>query len=295
MVERSPYEDFYTITISKYIDPVDDSLNIPLDEVASIIDGQHRLKGIQESSVHGIDIPVSIFVGVDEATDASVFSVVNLAQTKVNRSLVYDLFSLQKRRSSERTCHETVVALDRMDESPFQSRIKRLGVATEGRRGETLSQATVVKGLLPYVTSDALADRDRGRRFGFWEPVEGPENSRRIFRHFFVSNHDERIVAVMINYFNAIKERWPESWANTGEANIINRTNGYLGFMRFLRPAYLSLTTSNDVPARSDFLEIFRRVSLEEGQFTPQTFPPGSSGAKRLFDRLCHDTVLGGR
>ena len=92
---------------------------------------------------------------------------------KLIQSLVYDLFSLQKSRSSEKTCHEIVVALDEMEESPFYQRIKRLGSATDGRFGETLSQATVVRGLLPYITDDALTDRDIGKRFGFWDHESG--------------------------------------------------------------------------------------------------------------------------
>ena len=113
------------------------------------------------------------------------FSIVNLAQTKVNRSLVYDLFSLARSRSPEKTCHEVVVALDKMDESPFHHRIKRLGVATEGRFGETLSQATVVKGILPYITNDPLADRDIGKRFGFWDQSLARDFNKRIFYEFF--------------------------------------------------------------------------------------------------------------
>ncbi len=281
-----------SIEITAYLDDSDPNLNIPLSDSTAIIDGQHRLKGIEQSGRTDLVLPVTIFLGIDEATEAYIFSTVNLAQTKVNKSLVYDLFALDEKRSPERTCHDTVVALDKMPESPFQNTIKRLGTATLDRRGETLSQATVVKGLLPYVTSDALADRDRGKRFGFWDPVDGPENLRRIFRHFFVSNQDEKIIAVMVNYFSAIAERWEADWNKSGEGTMIKRTNGYLAFMRFLRPAYLSLTTTNEVPSKGDFLEIMNRVKIEDGGFNPTAFPAGSSGAKRLFDKLVADTGL---
>jgi DGQHR domain-containing protein len=177
---------------------------------------------------------------------------VNLAQTKVNKSLVYDLFSLQKTRSSEETCHEIVVALDEMKESPFFQRIKRLGSSTDGRFGETLSQATVVKGLLPYITDDALADRDIGKRFGFWDPSGPEEAMKRIFRPFFERQQDEKILANLLNYFSAIRDKWPNAWKNTGSGNMINRTNGYNGFMRFLRPAYLNCTNEPLVVSKPD-------------------------------------------
>ena len=280
------------IQISPYIDDENVRLNIALSEAASIIDGQHRLSGLRDADALDMDLPVTIFVGNDEATDASIFSIVNLAQTKVNKSLVYDLFALNERRSPERTAHETVVSLDRMPESPFQGTIKRLGIATPGRDNETLSQATIVQGLLPYITADALADRDIGRRFGFWDPPTEPEVRRRIFRKFFVSNEDAKILAIMVNYFSAVAERWPQSWAGLSEGDILRRTNGYLGFMRFLRPAYLSLAAQSEVPSKEQFSQILKNISIPDLGFTIDRFPPGSSGAKRLFDWLLNESGL---
>lgn len=277
------------LKISAYDDPVDPELSIPLDQIAAIIDGQHRLRGIEDSGVD-IEMPVSIFIGSDDALDASIFSVVNLAQTKVNKSLVYDLFELAKARSPEKTAHEITVALDRIQGSPFEGRIKRLGAVTEGRRGETLSQATVVRGLLPYLTTDALADRDRGRRFGFWEPITGPEATRRVLRPFFAAKDDDAIVDLMLNYFSAISTRWPEAWRSTGRGNMINRTNGYNAFMRFFRLAYLYFTETPRVVSHDEFLNLFGRVKLNDRDFNTERFVPGSSGAKALYDTLVRDT-----
>jgi len=123
--------------------------------------------------------------------------------------------------SPEKTCHEVVVNLDKLSDSPFQNKIKRLGVATKGRVAETLSQATVVKGLLPYISNDPLLDRDIGKRFGFWEPALAKDVTRRIFYEFFRRNEDEKILQNVINYFNAVKNRWPTAWARTGTGNII--------------------------------------------------------------------------
>jgi len=280
------------LTIVGYEDKDHPELNIALEEVASIIDGQHRLRGVQLSEGTGIELPVAIFIGTDDATDASIFSVVNLAQTKVNKSLVYDLFAVARTRSPEKTCHEVVVALDRMQESPFHDRIKRLGTATEGRFGETLAQATMVLGLLPYITSDALADRDRGKRFGFWEPISGPQARRRIFFEFFRRGQDENILANVLNYFLAVKTRWPTAWESTGRGNMINRTNGYNAFIRFLRPAYLHITTMPRVVRADEFGRVFDKVNLTDAEFNTNRFLPGTSGAKLLYDELIAQSAV---
>lgn len=273
------------LVIRPYQDPVESKIVIPFRGIAKIIDGQHRLKAFEGTSVNWT-LPVNIFVGADEGTQAMIFSKVNLAQTKVNKSLVYDLFSLDQGRSPEKTSHEIVVNLNDIEKSPFYKLIKRLGSATDGVFGETLSQATVVKGILPYITNDPLTDRDIGRRIGVW-PDRGPNDfEKRIFYPFFKAGKDHEILAVLINYFSAIQSRWPTAWASTGRGTILARTNGFNGSMRFLRDAYLSITTTPTVPSQQQFLSIFNRVDLNDDDFNTEKFLPGSSGASALYNEF---------
>ena len=117
-----------------------------LENVAKIIDGQHRIAGLRAVPDNtDFEVCVAIIIGADIATQANVFATVNLAQTKVNRSLAYDLLEYEGKRSPQKSAHNVAVALDQMEDSPFYRRIKRLGRATEGRRGETLTQAVVVE------------------------------------------------------------------------------------------------------------------------------------------------------
>ena len=145
-------DDLVQFRIDEFVDPDGEVEPVPISRAASIVDGQHRLKGLQTDGANSFTLPVTVFVGADPALRASLFSIVNLAQTKVNRSLVYDLFALANERSPQKTCHEIVVSLDTLEESPFHQRIKRLGTVTRNqagerlREGELLSQATVVRG-----------------------------------------------------------------------------------------------------------------------------------------------------
>jgi DGQHR domain-containing protein len=65
------------LRIFEYIDDQAPELSIKLEEVASIIDGQHRLKGLEEAKTTDFEVPVSIFIGPDDATEAMIFSTVN--------------------------------------------------------------------------------------------------------------------------------------------------------------------------------------------------------------------------
>ena len=124
-----------------------------------VIDGRHRIAGLEGFKGENFDVLVSIFVGSDIADQAHVFATVNLEQTKVGKSLAIDLFELARTRSPIKTCHNIAVALDTTDGSPFYHRIKRLGVATEGRAGqsgpgETLTQATFVNALMRSISDE---------------------------------------------------------------------------------------------------------------------------------------------
>jgi DGQHR domain-containing protein len=268
----------------------DPSKRILFKQIATVIDGQHRLEALRRVS-REFDINVAIFVGLDKATEAEIFSTVNLAQTKVNKSLVLDLFSYRESRSPEKTCHDAAVILDRDTRSPFSGRIKRLGVATEGRFGETLSQATFVEGLIRHISKDPVQDRETGRRGSKWPSASQEEFERCVLRPFFVKNEDEKIVSMVWNYFDAVKKRWPTAWEDDGKKYILNRSTGYLGLMRFFRDAFLEITTQPKLISTQLFFDIFHRSTLKDGDFTKDMFIPGSSGQAELTKRLRDDCL----
>jgi len=149
-----------TLVLTNYIETEDLNDAVLVRQIAKVLDGQHRIAGLMNYEGPTFEVNVSIFIDIDIADQAYIFSTVNLAQTKVNRSLAYDLFDLAKARSPQKTCHNIAVALDKLEQSPFFKRIKRLGTATEGRFGETLTQATVVQSLISYLSDEPAVDRD---------------------------------------------------------------------------------------------------------------------------------------
>lgn len=255
-------------------------------QIARVLDGQHRVKALMDSGKADFDINVAIFIGSDIATQAGIFSTVNLAQTKVNKSLVYDLFSYNRSRSPEKTCHEIAVVLDRDAESPFYQRIKRLGVATEGRFYETLSQATFVKALMPYISNDPIGDRDLGKRGKSFARSEPSRRNKEVFRDFFVEDRDAELTKLVWDYFDVVREKWPKAWDHTGSGRILNKTTGFDALMRFLRAAYLDITTPGSTVRKEAFARIFSSVTLTDDDFSPNRYIPGSSGTGQLYRDL---------
>lgn len=274
------------LTLQNFPEPEDGLDPILFRDIARVIDGQHRIAGLIDYDGPPFDLNVSIFIGADIATQASIFSTVNLAQTKVNKSLVYDLFSYAHTRSPEKTCHDVSVVLDREPKSPFFKRIKRLGTVTDGRFGETLSQAAFVKGLIGYVSRDILADRDAGKRNRAFPKPEPRYAEQLIFREFFTSGRDEVIAGIMWNYFDAVREKWPMAWEKTGRGWVLNKTAGYAGLMRFLKPAYVALSANNELPTKADFLGIMSGIQVPDDAFMSEKIRPGTSGEKYVYELL---------
>jgi DGQHR domain-containing protein len=255
-------------------------------EIANVLDGQHRIEGLRGYSGAKFQVNVSIFVDADIEDQAYLFSTVNLTQTKVSKSLVYDLFDLAKKRSPQKTAHNIAVALDRDERSPFHLRIKRLGSATPGRVGELLTQATVVEALLPYITSDPIMDRElyiRGKRPS---PVFGPDLEEMIFRNMFIEERDLEILDIVWNYFTAVKKKWPAAWGSKGQGNVLPRSMGFRALMRLLKPVYLHISGPGEVPEVEDFAKVINKAKMKDDEFNVDEFKPGSSGEALLANTL---------
>ncbi|MFL5315370.1 MAG: hypothetical protein ACJ8A0_09865, partial [Microvirga sp.] len=128
---------------------------------------------------------------------------------------------------------------------------------TEGRSAETLSQASFVKALLPYISDNPLLDRDIGKRRGFWPKSQTFDRERLIFRDFFLAQEDEKIALNVWNYFDAVRQKWPAAWRDIEAGYILNRTNGFLALMRFLRPAFIALNGFGKVLPMQAYLTLF--------------------------------------
>lgn len=196
-INEQPISEYDPEYIENNIDKITTVENININEengtlqirkdgsVARILDGQHRIEGLRQylkqrkgddtlfpDGEMSFDLNITIFVDLDIDDQAQIFSVINKAQTKVNKSLVYDLFEYAKYPSPQKTAHDVVRLLNRLESSPFYKKIKVLGTASNTET-ETIAQATFVELILGYITSDPTSDRDILRRNGLKKIFSG--------------------------------------------------------------------------------------------------------------------------
>jgi DGQHR domain-containing protein len=265
------------------------------DNVAKIIDGQHRIVGLVGYDGPTFQLNVTIFIEMDMEDQGILFATINLKQTVVSKSLVFDLFELAESRSPQRTCHSIARLLNREKKSPFYRRIMILGLAT-GSPNETLTQAAFIDPLIKYISLNAITameDRDklkRGKKLSKIEPGE-VRVKKLIFRNLFVEKRDAEIASIIWNYFTAVAQRWPEAWELKRPGLVLNRTTGYRALMRFLPLAFLTLGQDSTFPT-AEFKAMFDKVKLTSQDFTPDRFKPGTSGQAELYRKLQADTGI---
>ncbi len=272
--------------------------SIDTKKIAKVIDGQHRIAAFMDEKenwtfdddTRNFDINVAIFVGADVAEQANVFATVNLQQTKVNKSLVYDLTELAKTPSPFKTCHNVAVVLDAEKSSPFHERIKRLGTATPGRKKEPLTQQSFVESLVKFVSADPVADRNQlleGRRL---KKADLNTLKERPFRNLFIDGNELDIAEILFNFFDAVREKWPNSWeAINVTGNLLPRSNAFKALMRYLKDdVYLSLVGDDigRIPSKQEFMPFFDNIDLRDEDFTARNFVPGSGGQSTFLKLL---------
>jgi|TARA_R100001230_G_C5688384_1_gene199583 DGQHR domain-containing protein len=255
--------------------------DVALHEIAKVIDGQHRIAGLEGYKGNSFEVNISIFVDIEVSDEATIFSTVNLAQTKVNKSLTYDLFSLAKKRSPQKLCHQIAVALESSPNSPFYSRIKRLGVAQEHTLPSSITQAAFVNALMKYISDNPIKDRDIYMRGG--TPSRGG-SGKLIFRNHMIEGRDKELAKLIWNYFDAIKERWPVAWSSTDGGAMLSKTNGFMAFMRLLKDCLEQL--KEEEPDKNKFYKILEKVKLSDEDFNTTRYKPGSSGESALYRDL---------
>lgn len=287
-IELDPEAKVFNLELMPFGSPGDDD-HIPIERIAFIIDGQHRVAGLEGlKEGHEFDVNISIFVGASDADKAEIFARVNQAQTKVNQSLVVDLASYYEERGPIKFAHEIVLAMNRDIKGPFHDKVKRLGKADPGKgRVQTLAQATVVKPIVDYITSDPEGERNKRYQGIFSTRRNRNDWERFIFQPFFDSDDDSGVFTCLTNYFLAVKAKWPGAWDDAPSGMILNRTTGYAALMRFLGPVYrMNCDGPGQILTQEVCERIFHQIDIPETDLTKEEFVPGSSGTSKLYRRL---------
>jgi DGQHR domain-containing protein len=261
------------------------------ENVAKIIDGQHRIAGLKDYSGNPpFHVNITIFIDMDIEDQAMVFATINLKQTKVTKSLAYDLYDYAQSRSPQKTCHNIAKLMNFKNGSPFYHRLKILGKAT-GLGTEVITQATFVDRMLKLITRDAMKDRDNIKRNKGLDPIDSKQARNLVLRGRFIDEKDAEIAKIIWNYFKAVEARWPQGWENLNPGFILARTTGFAALLRLFPQVWNDMGAPKDIPNVSAFTKYFNKSRLKDEKFTSDNYKPGSTGESALLMDLQKDIV----
>ena len=196
--------------------------------MGDILDGQHRLLGLQDSDNAGdFMLPVVFMFGLNAEEKAYIFSIINSKQTKVSPSLLFDLFGLTEKRCPQKTAHDIARALNSMSSSPFCNRLKMLGKKEANQELATLSQGTFAQSIMLLYSK--YPDKDKERM----SVGENLEDDGTPLRQFFMHGLDDAILKIILNFFKALKDAYPDEWKEPA-TNILWKSTGFRGMIKAL-------------------------------------------------------------
>jgi DGQHR domain-containing protein len=244
------------------------------DVYLTIIDGQHRIRGIEKAistlrseissaakvistqanpnveavlekkaaqlqNLLNINLLVTFFIDPVLEFQAMVFSTINRTQKTVPQSLVSSLFGLTEKDTPQKTAVEIVLTLNGYEKSPFFNRIKLHGGTYERNQSPPLTQAAMVKSILNLISlNQREAERDRFRER---EELLKQGSFEVPFRNYYANNRDEFITDILFSFFTAVKNTFLADglnlWdfeENTKPKNILHTTVGYTALLNIL-------------------------------------------------------------
>ena len=230
------------------------------DIYVTIIDGQHRIRGIELAlerlsknpdyvGTDGIsykekfnrllnmDIVISCFMDKSLEYQAMIFSTINRTQKRVSQDLVYSLFGLTENDSPYKTALEVCLALNGHPKSPFYSRIKLYGNDYDGTFIPPLSQSTMIKRIVSFISlSSKEAENDRFRKR---KELKGYSGTKQLpFREYYATDNDSSISDCLFYYFSSIRQFFPDLWrydTKSKPTNVLQSTVGFEALMKILK------------------------------------------------------------
>lgn len=261
-------------------------LNIPDENlrICSVVDGQHRLKGVIESGVD-MQLPCSIFIDLPPTLQALVFATINFNQKPVDKSLAYQLFGYQldDSKSSLWTPDILAVQLSRKFnlEGPFKNKIRLIRSKTKPvDHGWSISSAAFIGGVSSLISSNLNKDKYAINKKIFMG-VAGRKaldpNERLPLRNYYIQGNDKAIQLVLERFFTAMSSHL---WDGRDNEDIVFKTVGIAAQFKFLKE--LLLENADWVKDEAYFSNKLKK--LKEVDFSGEYFQPRTATTVRVVN-----------
>ena len=246
---------------------------------AVILDGQHRVAAfryLDKEARDAYEVLVAFLVGIPFYQQAELFAIINGTQKRVNRSIIYDLFGYapiggdnedrlyEGLMAISRFCSHVTRILNRVAESPWQSKINMRGPGDEG----VISQAAVVEYLSALVEPKTLSKRLK---------------ILPLLYSFFKDADPAGCASLLILYVRAIQTALPEHWKNP--KSLLWKNNGVAVILRILHDDLMLAGTADELMnGYKDIIARWKKAPENDLREPPKT---GGGGVQNQVYERC--------
>ena len=166
-------------------------------------------------------------------------------------------------------------------QSPFYKRLKMLEKRESSK--QTISQNTFVTNLCQLISAKPQEDAIAIKKNELLQ-----DNSKYVFRKYFIHGKDEVILKILHNYFEAAAEVFPAEWNNPKDF-ILTKSVGFEGLVSALSILVPRGEKKGDL-SKQYFTFVFEQfklqLSIKNMQLTSKCFSSSSQDAKRISQMI---------
>ncbi len=262
--------------------------------VATIIDGQHRLAGFVNNPVDNFQLIVTIFLDLELEEQAYLFATINLKHVKINPSLAKDLVEFSTIEIPEKLAHNIAKKFNLDKNSPWHRQIKMLGRKDELSKG-LITQHTFTKEIIGLIYNEK-------HHYDIRDILKRKSNKRNHLKKFdnifekyplwclYRRGNDATIYEALFNYFSAVKDTFPKEWNNP--KYILTKTTGYSAIMQGLAKIIPIGLKKKDISYKffkEYIIKSKNNLKKIDKKLTREYFPPGKVGESELFKTMFKD------
>jgi len=230
-------------------------LEIPTDsQMASVIDGQHRLLGFDYCDIERRDMELlcAVYMDLPQAYQAYLFATININQRKVDKSLAYEQFgyNLDDENQDSWAPDKCAVFLTRkLNLNPISPLYQHIKIAPLEEdlifpileiNLWKVSLASIVEGIIRLLSSDPNGDRDILHKLPLLRRSRSIlRNDTAPLRQEFLNCKDDLIYTIISDYFLLCSDIL---WKSRKESSYIVKTVGIQALFDILRQI------SSDIP-----------------------------------------------
>lgn len=248
----------------------------------SILDGQHRLESFRGGKVK-FDLIVSIFIGLSEEKQANIFTVINSTQTKVDTSLSLSLALSSSIYTPTKMIVKIAQSFQYDETSPWYRQIK----LWSGKDG-ILSLSAFCNPLLEFTYPQSeyysIIEDINNHGVDWLKDHFTIDQEKYIFWEYFVSQKENVIYKILLNFFEAMKTILKEDWVNS--ASLLCKTTGYNAMMKLFLFLYKKGYKEGKL-TKDFFIQNLNPLKTMAGKITTAEFgASGQQASNKLYEKF---------